>query len=68
VGDRIPDAEVFAVDFSPIQPVWTPPNVKFVVDDIEAEWLHGSDYDLVHLRQIIPVLKNPSKLLKQAYE
>ncbi|KAI2376329.1 hypothetical protein LOY93_000294 [Ophidiomyces ophidiicola] len=37
-ADRFPSAEVIGNDLSPIQPSFVPPNVKFVVDDVEAEW------------------------------
>ncbi|KAM3557767.1 hypothetical protein MY1884_004331 [Beauveria asiatica] len=67
-GDRYPSAGITGLDLSPIQPTWVPPNVKFLVDDVEAEWLNGDDFDLVHLRNMIPILKSPVNLLKQAYE
>lgn len=52
VGDEYPSAEVLGIDLSPIQPVWVPPNVKFMVDDFESPWLHGNNYfDYVHGRQ-----------------
>lgn len=31
-------ADVFGNDLSPIQPIWVPTNVKFVVDDAEDDW------------------------------
>ncbi|KAE9571534.1 hypothetical protein CGMCC3_g12499 [Colletotrichum fructicola] len=34
-GEEHPDAEVLGVDLSAIQPEFTPPNVKFQIDDIE---------------------------------
>ncbi|KAJ2969077.1 hypothetical protein NQ176_g8856 [Zarea fungicola] len=67
-GDRYPSAEVTGLDLSPIQPAWVPPNVKFLVDDVEAEWLNGDDFDFVHLRNMIPILKSPVDLLKQVYD
>lgn len=68
VGDRYPSAEVLGIDLSPIQPSWVPQNVKFLIDDVEAEWLNGDNWDFVHLRNMIPVMKSPVGLLKQAYE
>lgn len=35
VGDLFESAHVLGVDLSPIQPEWVPPNVRFMVDDIE---------------------------------
>ena len=68
MADTYPSAEVVGVDLSPIQTVWVPPNAKFLVDDIEDEWLHGSDFDLVHLRCIIPWMKQLDVLLGRIHE
>lgn len=68
VADKYPSAQVLGVDLSPIQPLWVPPNLKFIVDDIEDEWMHGDDWDLVHLRCISPWLKDQPKVLRMAYE
>ncbi len=35
VGDLFESANVLGVDLSPIQPEWVPPNVRFMVDDVE---------------------------------
>jgi hypothetical protein len=67
-ADKFPSAQVIGVDLSPIQPIWVPPNLQFVVDDIEDEWLHGSDWDLVHMRCISPWVKNMDKVLGGAFE
>lgn len=40
---------------------------RFLIDDVEDEWLNGDDFDFVHLRNMIPILKSPVLLLKQAY-
>lgn len=68
MGDKFQSAEVLGIDLSPIQPTWVPPNVKFLIDDVEADWLNGDNWDFVHLRNMIPVMKSPVGLLKQAYE
>ncbi|KAH6657156.1 S-adenosyl-L-methionine-dependent methyltransferase [Truncatella angustata] len=66
-GDKFPSAEVLGIDLSPIQPVWIPPNVKFLIDDCEEDWLNGDNYDLVHLRFMSPVLKNVPRMCQQAF-
>ncbi|KAK7982129.1 hypothetical protein PG988_004367 [Apiospora saccharicola] len=54
VADKFPEAQVVGVDLSPIQPLWVPPNVSFLVDDIEDhEWTFGGDFDLVYMRQTL---------------
>ena len=66
VGDKYPSAEVIGLDLSPIQPIWVPSNVHFIVDDIEDTWLAGDDFDFVHMRNIAPILKSPVTVLKRA--
>ncbi|KAI8651181.1 hypothetical protein NCS55_01361500 [Fusarium keratoplasticum] len=68
VADMYPSASVVGVDLSPIQPLWVPPNLKFVVDDIEDSWMLGDGYDFVHMRCISPWLKDQSTVLQQAHE
>lgn len=53
---------------SPIQPTWVSPNLKFEIDDAEAEWLYGDNvFDLVHLRYMAHAIRNWPKLYEQAY-
>ncbi len=52
-------------DLSPIQPLWVPPNVRFIVDDAEDEWL-APDYDLVHFRCVAIILKEAKLVLGHA--
>ncbi len=66
VADQYPAAEVIGLDLSPIQTPWVPPNLRFIVDDIEDEWVSGDDFDLVHLRHMSPVLKNVRPVVAKA--
>ncbi|KPM45556.1 hypothetical protein AK830_g945 [Neonectria ditissima] len=68
VADKFPSASVVGVDLSPIQPSWVPPNLRFLVDDIEDKWMHGYGWDFVHMRCISPWLKDEVNVLRQAYE
>ncbi|KAF5521011.1 Secondary metabolism regulator LAE1 [Colletotrichum aenigma] len=68
MGDEYPEAQVTGIDLSPIQPAYVPPNVAFIVDDAEAEWLHADDsIDYIHIRNMGAAIKNWEKLLAQAY-
>ncbi|OLN81987.1 Demethylmenaquinone methyltransferase 5 [Colletotrichum chlorophyti] len=68
MGDEYPEAEIIGIDLSPIQPEYVPPNVQFMVDDAEAEWLHSDNsIDYVHLRNMGPFIKDWPKLLAEAY-
>ncbi|KAL1974257.1 hypothetical protein VTN31DRAFT_5817 [Thermomyces dupontii] len=53
---------------SPVQPTMVPPNVKFLVDDIESEWAYESDpFDLIHARYLAGSIRDFGKLVKQCY-
>ncbi|KKA27159.1 hypothetical protein TD95_000388 [Thielaviopsis punctulata] len=54
MADEFPDAEVFGVDLSPIQPDWVPPNCRFHVDDYEDDWTYREDekFDYIHGRAL----------------
>ncbi|KAK0702802.1 S-adenosyl-L-methionine-dependent methyltransferase [Lasiosphaeris hirsuta] len=67
VADMYPGAEVTGVDLSPIQPEWMPPNVHFIIDDMEDTWLAGDGFDFVHLRNVVPILKSPVTVLRNIY-
>ncbi|KAJ3461432.1 hypothetical protein MRS44_009985 [Fusarium solani] len=66
-GDEHPSATVVGNDLSPIQPDWVPPNVKFVVDDVEMDWVEPVQYDYIHCRYMAGSIKDWPKLFKQAY-
>ncbi|KXH31285.1 TAM domain methyltransferase, partial [Colletotrichum salicis] len=44
LGDEYPEAEIIGVDLSPIQPEFVPPNVRFMVDDAEMEWVYPDNH------------------------
>lgn len=54
LADEHPSAEVIGNDLSPIQPSWIPPNVKFVIDNVESPWIDNefSSFDLIHGRSM----------------
>lgn len=59
MGDEYPGAEIVGIDLSPIQPAWVPPNVKFYIDDAEADWVDGAgSLDFVHARHVYMAIKD----------
>ena len=69
MGDQYPAAKVLGVDLSPIQPEWVPPNVQFVVDDVESPWSRPADhFDYIHARHTVMAIKNWPKLMDQVFE
>lgn len=50
VADDFPGSEVLGIDLSPIQPTVVPPNLQFVVQDLEEPWDMPGRFDFVHTR------------------
>lgn len=69
VGDEYPGAEVIGIDLSPIQPTWVPPNVRFLVDDAEADWMSSpNSLDFIHARHVCMAIKDFPRMVQQAHE
>lgn len=69
MGDLYPGATVLGVDLSPIQPEWVPPNVQFMVDDVESPWLRPlNHFDYVHARHTVMAIRNWPKLMERVLE
>jgi len=67
-ADQYPDASVLGIDLSPIQTQWVPPNLKFMVDDAESDWLHKPEsFDYVHTRHTIQAFRDWPTLFSRAY-
>ncbi|KAJ9307957.1 hypothetical protein DTO217A2_2451 [Paecilomyces variotii] len=68
-ADDYPSTEVWGNDLSPIQPAWIPPNVRFVIDDFEDEWLYGHrKFDFIHARYLAVSCKDFPRLIRRCYE
>ncbi|KAL1980063.1 hypothetical protein VTN96DRAFT_4682 [Rasamsonia emersonii] len=69
-ADQFQSAEVYGIDLSPTQPTFVPPNVKFIVDDFEDEWVYENQqgFDFIHARYLAGSVKDFPRLLKQAYK
>jgi len=69
LGDEYPGAaEIIGNDLSPIQPSWCPPNVRFIVDDVELDWTEPEPYDFVHVRYMAGGIKDWPRLIRQIYD
>ncbi|EGX97238.1 hypothetical protein CCM_01898 [Cordyceps militaris CM01] len=66
-GDAYPSASVIGIDLTPIQPLWVPPNVEFIVDDCERDWLLDN-VDLAHFRFMAMILKDVPLVMQHAYD
>lgn len=69
MGEQYPSAHVLGIDLSPIQPTWLPPNVHFMVDDVESPWLHAQNhFDYVHSRHTVQAIKDWPQLFSNALQ
>ena len=67
-ADEFPSAEIVGNDLSPIQPDWVPPNVQFIVDNTELDWVEPHRYDFIHSRHLAGSIRNWPNLMRQIYE
>ncbi|KAF2190951.1 S-adenosyl-L-methionine-dependent methyltransferase [Zopfia rhizophila CBS 207.26] len=68
VADQYPEAEVFGTDISPIQPSWVPPNLQFVIDNAEEEWMYSGKFDLIHFQNMNACIADWPNFLKRCYD
>lgn len=68
LADLYPGATITGNDLSPIQPTWVPLNCRFMVDDIELEWLESNKYDYIHCRSLAGSMGDWPQLIRQIYE
>ena len=59
--------EIVATDISAIQVQWTPPAVKFIVDDVELDWVEPEPYDYIHCRYMAGSIKDWPRLVSQIF-
>ncbi len=45
-----------------------PPNVSFIVDDVEEEWLDKKPYDFIHARYMAVSLKDWDTFVGRVFE
>lgn len=67
-ADTYPDCQVIGTDLSPGQPSFIPPNLRFIIDDAEDEWVYpGMEFDYIHLRIMAGCFTDTKKVLRQAW-
>ncbi|KAL8393748.1 hypothetical protein RB595_003479 [Gaeumannomyces hyphopodioides] len=52
-ADRHPEAQVDGVDLSPIQPTFVSANCRFLIDDIENDWVFSDSFDFIFARAML---------------
>ncbi|GKU02940.1 unnamed protein product [Fusarium langsethiae] len=68
-ADEHPEAQVIGVDLSPIQPALTsvPPNLTFMIEDIEDDWNYSHSFDYIHSRFMSSALASWTDFLTKCY-
>lgn len=67
-AEMYPEAEVFGVDLSPIQPQDAPPNCHWMIGNVETPgWWWNQEYDYIHMRSIGPCFKNIEAVLESCF-
>lgn len=69
-AEEYPSAVVTGNDLSPIQPTWVPTNCKFIVDDVESDWIYRRDeaFDFIHGRGLGGSIRDWDRLYRQIYQ
>lgn len=67
-ADQHQSAEVIGNDLSPTQTTMVPPNLKFIVDDIEGDWgYERQPFDFVHARFLAGAVRDWPRLMQQTF-
>ncbi|KAK0648438.1 S-adenosyl-L-methionine-dependent methyltransferase, partial [Cercophora newfieldiana] len=67
-ADLYPKANVIGTDLSPMQPTWTPQNMKFEIDDATLPWTWEENrFDFIHMRYLMGSIRDYTALFKQAF-
>ncbi|KAI1918948.1 hypothetical protein LOZ12_004437 [Ophidiomyces ophidiicola] len=65
---RLSCPQVIGNDLSPTQPDDVPPNVRFIVDDVEEDWEYEDHpFDFIHSRYMILAIRDMKHLIQQAF-
>ncbi|KAK0654916.1 S-adenosyl-L-methionine-dependent methyltransferase [Cercophora newfieldiana] len=67
-ADSHPECHVTGVDLSPIQPVFNPPNVTFIVDDLDDTWTFGPPFDFIFSRFMTGSITDWPAFFTKAYD
>ncbi|KAK6220556.1 hypothetical protein LQW54_002001 [Pestalotiopsis sp. IQ-011] len=63
-----PESQVVGSDLTQIQPTAVLPNLSFVQEDSEEQWVHDQPFDYIHLRYVYTCFDSPQTVIKSAFE
>ncbi|KAI1866245.1 uncharacterized protein JN550_007633 [Neoarthrinium moseri] len=67
-AEQHPQSTVIGSDLTLIQPTPGLPNLNFVQEDAEEEWLYSYKFDYIHLRYVYTCFDDPRRVIKSAFE
>ncbi|KAF4969864.1 hypothetical protein FZEAL_10146 [Fusarium zealandicum] len=70
-GDEHPEAKIVGIDLSPIQPslyYYVPPNVEFLIDDLDEEWNFSEPFDYIHSRMMNFSIEDWHEYLRKIFQ
>ncbi|KAG8360291.1 hypothetical protein FVEN_g2194 [Fusarium venenatum] len=67
-ADEHHEAEIVGIDLSPIQPEFVPPNVRFIIDDIDEEWAYAEPFDYIHSRMMTFSIKDWEEYIRKIFK
>ena len=66
---KFPEAHIIGTDIDPIQPSWTLPNLEFIIENLEDEWLYKKNhFDYIHARLLAMCVADWPLLIRRMYE
>ncbi|OQE40123.1 hypothetical protein PENCOP_c006G02230 [Penicillium coprophilum] len=69
MAEKFPSAKVIGNDISAIQPTWVIPNVEFIVEDFETEWLYPkNNFDFIHARLLAGCVTDWSEFFARIFD
>ncbi|KAJ5512819.1 hypothetical protein N7463_002371 [Penicillium fimorum] len=69
IAEKFPSAKVIGNDISAIQPNWVNPNVEFIVEDFESEWLYQENsFDFIHARLLAGCVADWSQFFARIFD
>jgi hypothetical protein len=66
MGEMHPRAQIIATDITTYRPTNVPSNVTFQIEDSSQEWTWAEPFDLIHMRDLHGVFKDPSHVYREA--
>ncbi|KAJ5585305.1 uncharacterized protein N7459_005105 [Penicillium hispanicum] len=69
IAEKFPSAHVIGNDISPIQPSWVAPNIEFIVEDFENEWMYERNhFDFIHARCLAGCVADWPAFIRRIYD